>query len=631
MTEDRQAGIIFGSPDSAHHGLSRSVPPVRLPLLLATFITLSIASLWTINHYSLKQYFPQGDLFFPEIYAGSKVLAIRLFLLCFFVSFSLSIPFGLKRRVVFCIHLILFALAGFACMDVIAILLRQAQGIVLSATFAGLFSGLIGLAVFSQKILEFGEMPEGVPVEWSASGIFIPLAAICTFFFASFAISRVVELAFLLQIEQLRQVALLGGIGPGIFLVIPLMFTFLFFYGKFRNFLLSVGDFYPDLTIIIPAHNESYIIHKTISAIDTAASRYCGNIRFIVLDNNSTDSTIDCAQGAISACIHATGSIISVPEPGKASALNRGLAETSTEFLVRIDADTQVHPDVFRKAMPYFKNEQVGVVGGLPVPPGGGPFDKARYIEVLVKHGFYSIGLSAVNGLVGVPGMFCVYRTDDLRRIGGFVGSMNGEDTDCSLRVGEIGRQAVIDCRITYVSEVPVTYWHLREQRLRWYRSVFHVSARSREVILGRRFSIRGKITLPYMLVNSARRATLIPLFLFGLIEYMLPFGISNLNSIQPVLALYLGSSLILTVCAILFNGRFRALLWIPHYILFRILRSWFTLESMMTVVLRKRPKSFEPALAIGDFKALIWKHRTASHQFPAPPALAERRTRKPA
>ena len=67
------------------------------------------------------------------------------------------------------------------------------------------------------------------------------------------------------------------------------------------------------------------------------------------------------------ACTAAKGRVINVPTPGKSNALNAGLDACETEFLVRVDADTLVGVDNFSRAMPYFSDSAVGVVGGVPI------------------------------------------------------------------------------------------------------------------------------------------------------------------------------------------------------------------------------------------------------------------------
>lgn len=189
--------------------------------------------------------------------------------------------------------------------------------------------------------------------------------------------------------------------------------------------------------------------------------------------------------------------------------------------------------------------------------------------------------------------MFVMYRTNLPKELGGFVEGMNGEDTDISLRIGELGYRAIVDPRIRYVSEVPTSYEHMREQRTRWFRSVFHVSARCRDLIYGAKPSIRGRIMLPYMLINSARRTMLVPLMLFGAIEY--GSGLNPQSGLvwQAVLAVALGAPAIMAVVACIVTGRPTAILAIPHYLGFRVLRAYFTLESMLSISVRRKWKNF--------------------------------------
>src|SRR5690606_5821071 len=120
-----------------------------------------------------------------------------------------------------------------------------------------------------------------------------------------------------------------------------------------------------------------------------AAAKYDGTVKVIVLNNNSSDDTADVAAAAFAGLTHLTGRVLDVPTPGKAIALNRGVEEIDTDYMIRIDADTQVLPDAITRAMKHFADPTVGIVGGMPLPPGTGPFDRARLLEVMLKHGYY--------------------------------------------------------------------------------------------------------------------------------------------------------------------------------------------------------------------------------------------------
>ncbi|WP_173206502.1 hypothetical protein [Sphingopyxis sp. BSNA05] len=60
-----------------------------------------------------------------------------------------------------------------------------------------------------------------------------------------------------------------------------------------------------------------------------------------------------------------------------------------------------------------------------------------------------------------------------------------------------------------------------------------------------------------------------------------------------------IGAPMLVAVAAILINGRPAALLGLPEYILFRAMRAWFTLESVLTIPINRRAKSFrQPSLS---------------------------------
>jgi cellulose synthase/poly-beta-1,6-N-acetylglucosamine synthase-like glycosyltransferase len=180
------------------------------------------------------------------------------------------------------------------------------------------------------------------------------------------------------------------------------------------------------------------------------------------------------------------------------------------------------------------------------------------------------------------------------RELGGFVEGMNGEDTDISLRIGELGFHSVVDPKIRYISEVPTSYRHMREQRMRWFRSVFHISSRCRDLIYSKEATLRRKVILPYMLVNSARRAMLVPLIIFGLIEYLSGFNPSTPIVWQSIVAVGIGAPAIMAVIACLLNGLPKAIVALPEYLMFRLLRAYFTLESMLGILIQQDGHNLE-------------------------------------
>ncbi|WP_299587741.1 glycosyltransferase [uncultured Tateyamaria sp.] len=600
MTEaaDKREQINFVSVDSAPKRFAGPVSVWQAPKMMALFTVLAASQLWLINTDAVAAVFPNRDYVF-SVHAGRHAIAIRIFLLSFYVAFAAFSSGGTWVRALFALDLVLTFLFGCAAFDLANAFAHHLLGNSFSLHFSAIASGLFGFAVYSFKLLERGFMPARIRIEH------IPVSQLraCARLAVTLAIAAAVAIWVggmdLHIVAVMRSWTLLGGIGPGVFLFLPVLFGQLYVLAIYDVITAKKSRFNPPVSVIVPAHNESYIIRDTIQAMDRAAAHYSGEVHILIMNNNSTDDTEEIARETLANCSAAKGRVINVPKPGKSNALNAGLDACETEFLVRVDADTLVGEDNFSRAMPYFTDPAVGVVGGVPVPPGGALFDRARLLEVLVKHGFYSVAMGAVNGVVGIPGMFVVYRTHHPRYLGGFVEGMNGEDTDISLRIGELGFHSVVDPKIRYISEVPSSYGHMREQRMRWFRSIYHISSRCRDLIYGPNMTLRGKVILPYMLVNSARRAMLVPLIVFGSLEWGLAFNPDSPILWQSIIAVTTGAPAIMAVLSALLNGVPRGILALPEYLIFRVLRAYFTLESMLSILVDATAEDLERAIRL--------------------------------
>ena len=580
-------GIDFRSVDSQPAGLSVSVSPLRAPALLLTFGILSVVQLWLFQTGFYDWLFPQRDYVFAP-YTGEHSIAIRTYVISFFISFSIYASGGWKARFVFATDLILRFLAICAVLDLINSAFFSLVGEPYPLTVVQIVAGLLGFGLFSVMLLERGAMPASKPVktgEQQNSRMLFRFFATATI---AGALSAYIGSLDAQLVANMRQLTLLGGVGPGVFLFLPLLFLLLYLIGVVEGAISAAKDFSAPITVIVPAFNEAHIIGETIRHLDEAARYYGDSIELLVLDNNSADETAAVAKRALDAADSLDGRVIHVAEAGKAHALNRGVEKARHEFILRIDADTQIGEDNIELAIQNFHDPHVGVVGGIPMPPGGGLFDRARLVEVLLKHGYYAPALSAFWGLIGVPGMFALYRAEALRGAGTFATGMNGEDTDMSFRIGELGYHAIVDQRVRYISEVPATIAHMREQRMRWFRSVYHISARAKDALASRALSVRGKLVLPYMLLNSARRAMMVPILIFGVFQLLTGTGTDNTLIWQSIIAVLVGAPALVAVAAILINREWIALLAMPEYLVFRAMRSWYTLESILSIRIRR-------------------------------------------
>ncbi len=92
----------------------------------------------------------------------------------------------------------------------------------------------------------------------------------------------------------------------------------------------------PKVSVVIPCYNAGSHIGETL---DSVFAQTWPNIEVIVVDDGSTDDSAAVVKG------HGSATLICQDNRGAAAARNRGLAESSGDFLQFLDADDIIDPD----------------------------------------------------------------------------------------------------------------------------------------------------------------------------------------------------------------------------------------------------------------------------------------------
>lgn len=575
----------FHSIDSAPVGYSVHRRPADTNSFLVTFVALSLLGLTVLGTGlgpgALGQH---RDLVIASGTGGIVRVPLRLFVVVFFCSYALYAWTDWWRRVALAVEMVGLFLVGCAAIDVLSALATR-QGLTVQLFAQQLVSLVLALGIFPLVVMRHAQLPTPTPSPVLRRVPVRPFALLVLVLVASLGVAAWVEDRFFDQVVALRSVALLGGLGAGVFLAQQLFVGTLAAIGTWRVRRGRRHEFAPGVAVLIAAHNEAHGIAETIAAVDRAAAHYDGWVRVYIVDNCSRDHTAAAALAALSACEQISGEVLACDVPGKAVALNLGLNSLREPFVVRIDADTVISDDCLSIAMRHFADPTVGAVGGMPLPRHQHTLiDRVRLIEVLLRHGWFQIALGGYDGVLGVPGMFAVYRAEAVEVVGGTTEGMNGEDVDICLRMNTAGYRTVADPAAVYHSETPADFEHLREQRTRWFRSIYHISAHNRPALL-RGWSVGGAVVLPFMLASAARRAMLTPLLLFCTLVVAIFGGVWPALPWQPVAAIVLGLPMLVTIWVCLLRRRPGALLYLPHYLFFRLVRSYFTLGAALTLV----------------------------------------------
>ena len=343
---------------------------------------------------------------------------------------------------------------------------------------------------------------------------------------------------------------------------------------------------------LVPAHNEEGRIGHCVRAIDAAAGEWPGGATIYVVENGSTDSTYAEARAALDACRHARGVLLTSATEykthAKAHALNTALFAATEDVVVRVDADTFVSRSILPLMAPYFEDPRVGGVGSLPLPHKLTIWiERMRAVEVYYGAAFKRTAQGAVDAIPVLPGASVAYRRDLMVQLGGIAEGMLGEDADITMRVGRLGYQIISDPAIKVYSEQPQNFRELREQRMRWSYGLFNSISRNRDAIFGLD-GLRGIWIMPWACFIMFRKLMLIPFAVAVLGLILFEDSLFPLHEIAAAGAIALGAQLLVMAVVVSILGGPARVISLPSYIVFRLIVTYFALETLLTVVLRE-------------------------------------------
>ncbi len=250
----------------------------------------------------------------------------------------------------------------------------------------------------------------------------------------------------------------------------------------------------PKVAVIIPAHNEEKVIRSCIQSV--RASDY-KNIEIIVVDDGSSDNTLN----EVFAFSHNQEvRVISQPNQGKWSALNRALLNTSADIVVCIDADTQVEKSAISHMVRHFDNPKIGAVAGKIMAGNKvNLLTRLQALEYTTAQNVERKAFDLINGMLVVPGALGAWRVAALRKTGHFSDETMTEDTDLTIQVNRAGYRIIYEANARGYTEVPERIGQLLKQRLRWSFGMFQSAWKHKKAVFEGR-SV-GLVSIPDMFI----------------------------------------------------------------------------------------------------------------------------------
>jgi cellulose synthase/poly-beta-1,6-N-acetylglucosamine synthase-like glycosyltransferase/peptidoglycan/xylan/chitin deacetylase (PgdA/CDA1 family) len=249
----------------------------------------------------------------------------------------------------------------------------------------------------------------------------------------------------------------------------------------------------PSVSVIIPAHNEEKVIADTVQRILDSDYPLA---QIIVVDDGSTDGTAAVVRDRFADDKRVA--LITVPNGGKAKAINAGLERARGDVVVALDADTQFEKATIARLARWFADPEIGAVAGnAKVGNRINMLTRWQALEYITAQNLERRALSAVDCITVVPGAVGAWRRGALVKLGGFPGDTLAEDQDLTIAIQKAGYKAVFDAEAVAWTEAPATIRTLARQRFRWSFGTLQCLWKHRDAFLKRRYGALGLIALP--------------------------------------------------------------------------------------------------------------------------------------
>jgi cellulose synthase/poly-beta-1,6-N-acetylglucosamine synthase-like glycosyltransferase len=272
--------------------------------------------------------------------------------------------------------------------------------------------------------------------------------------------------------------------------------------------------FSPTVSVIIPAYNEARVIEASVRRV--LASDY-PDMQVIVADDGSKDGTGDVVAAAFAGDPRVT--LLSLPNGGKANALNRALQHAGGEIVIALDADTQFEPETIRRLARWFADPRIGAVAGdARVGNRVNLVTRWQAVEYITAQNLERRALAGFDAMTVVPGAIGAWRRAALDAVGGYPEDTLAEDQDLTIAIQRAGWRVTDDPLAVAWTEAPETFRALAKQRYRWAFGTLQCLWKHRGVLKSRRPLGLATVGLPQAWLFQIAFASVSPLIDLALI-----------------------------------------------------------------------------------------------------------------
>ena len=345
-------------------------------------------------------------------------------------------------------------------------------------------------------------------------------------------------------------------------------------------------SFFPNpenpVSVIVPAYNEEVNATRTI---DSLLKQDYPNMEIIFVDDGSKDNTYQIILEKFKG--NPKVKVFTKLNGGKATALNFGIGHASGDYVVCIDADTQLAPNAVRELMNKFTNPDIGAVAGnVKVGNEINLITKWQSIEYITSQNYDRRAFDLINCITVIPGAIGAFKKEAVIEAGGFTMDTLAEDCDLTMRLHRCG-YIIKNCTtaISY-TEAPETISQFVKQRFRWSFGVMQSFWKHRDTLFNPKYKNFGMVAMPNILIYQLILPVLAPLADFFLLFSLIAgsFGIIVISPHDIILFYFVFTLVDSLGAAVAFsfeNVNYSKLLWIiPQRLIYRQLMYYILFKS---------------------------------------------------
>ena len=321
-------------------------------------------------------------------------------------------------------------------------------------------------------------------------------------------------------------VAIWSLMGINVFLSVG---GFLYYYRMERRDPNIPLEEYPFVSVMVPAHNESAVIQRTVRALLRFVypqDRY----EIIVINDNSSDDTAE-KLAAVQAEFPERKLIVvntdnKLGGKGKSNALNIGFSVAKGTVLAIYDADNTPEPRALRILVEnLMADESLGAVIGKFRTRNRNASLLTRFvnIETLAHQCMNQAGRWFYFGLCTIPGTNFVIHRHIIEKIGGWDPQALSEDTEISFRIYRMGYKIrQVPQAVTWEQE-PFRLDIWMKQRTRWAMGNLYVLMNNFKYVFDKNAGKMRLDVLYYTLVYVLMATALVcsdTIFVLGVLGY---------------------------------------------------------------------------------------------------------------